>query len=199
MVRRALFAATLLLVLSTSSVLAATFTVRIKSTGYGPASMTVAMGSKVVWKNKTGKKRVVAADTGFISTWFLPNTTVPAYGTSVAVTFPQAGSFGYHDTLKGFRGTISVPMKVDVAVITKGNRVNMTFGTVKAKTATYHYTQARLNGGAWITIATTANTSWPWQPTAAGTWEVHTRLYQALGGGTSGWSPSLTVTVLPLS
>ena len=196
MVRRSFLAAAFLVILSASTVLAATKTVAVSGTAYTPASVTVPMGGTVAWKNKTARKRVVAADTGFVASWFLPSTTVPANGTSVARTFPEAGSFGYHDTVKGFRGTVVVPMTVDLAVVTVNTKVTLRLGSVNCNAPVYHYVQARKNGGAWGMIATTGGTTWGWTVPSAGTWQIETKLHHALGAGDSGWSPIVTVTAL---
>ena len=56
------------LVLSAANVLAATKTVSILASSYSPASVTVALGGSVQWKNTTGKKHAVTSDATFLWT-----------------------------------------------------------------------------------------------------------------------------------
>ena len=198
MVRRAFFAGTLLLVLSTSSVLAATSIVKIKGTGYVPLSTTVAMGGSVQWKNRTGKSRTVAADTSYVTSWFLPNTTVAPYSLSVVRTFPEAGSFGFHDTTKAtLRGTIVVPMTASVTVLSVNESVTLTLGTAPTNSTglpVAHYVQASKDGGAWTLIAQTNANTFGWKVTSAGTYQVRTYLHHLLSGANTGVSPTVTIT-----
>ena len=114
--------------------------------------------------------------------------------------FPEAGTFTkYHDSLSAaLRGTVAVPMTADMAVISLGSVVTFTLGTVPASNLgpIWHDVQGRVNGGAWTTAATTGANTFGYTPKSAGTWEFQTRLHQALGSGSSGWSPTLTVTVI---
>ena len=199
MIRRASLAALLVLMLSAATVWAATKTVSISSTHYTPATVTVAMGGSVKWKNTTGKKHNVTADAFFLGSWFWPSTTIKAHTTSTALTFPEAGTFTYHDSQSAaLRGTVSVPMTADVAVLSLGSSFTLTLGTVPASNGgpVWHDVQGRVNGGAWSTVGTTSGNTTGFQPTSAGTWEFQTRLYHALSGATTGWSPTLTITVL---
>jgi plastocyanin len=202
MIRRAIFAAAVLAALSTSSVLAATKTVSISATTYTPTTMKVAMGNKVQWKNTTGKSRKLTADAFFLASWFWPVTTVAAHTTSVALTFPEAGTFTYHDSLSAtLRGTIVVPMKVDQLVVSVGQVVSLTLGTVPTYSGgpVSHIVQARVDGGAWKVIATTTANGVGFSPTSAGTWEFQTRLRQALSNAYTGWTPSVVVTAISSS
>ncbi len=199
MICRAALAAVVLLTLSTASVMAATKTVSIYSTHYSSASVKVAMGGKVRWKNTTGKKHNVTSDAFFLGSWFWPSTTIKPHTTSSALTFPEAGTFTYHDALSGaLRGTVVVPMKVDVAVVSVGGNVTLTLGTVPASNGgpIWHEVQARLNGGAWTTFATTGANTTGYAPKATGTWDFQTRLHHALSGANTGWSPIVSVTVI---
>jgi len=198
MVRRAALASFLVLLLSAANVLAATKTVSIYSSYYSPVSVKVAMGGSVKWANTTGKKHSVASDTSFLATWFFPTRTVSPHTTSSPVTFPEAGTFAYHDTLhSALHGTVVVPMTVDATVISLGESVTLTLGTVPASQGgpVWHDVQGRVNGGSWTTIASTSGNMFVWKPTTSGTWEVQTRLHHALSGANTGFSPIVTVTV----
>jgi hypothetical protein len=160
------------------------------------------MGNKVHWKNTTGKSRKLTADAFFLASWFWPVTTVAAHSTSAALTFPEAGSFSYHDSLNAsLHGTIVVPMKVDQLVVGVGQVVSLTLGTQPTYSGgpVSHIVQARVNGGAWKVISTTTANSVGFSPTSAGTWEFQTRLRQALNNVYSGWTPSVVVTAVSSS
>ena len=114
------------------------------------------------------------------------------------MTFPEAGTFAYHDSLhSGLHGTVVVPMTVDATVISLNSTVTLTLGTVPASQGgpVWHDVQGRVNGGSWTTIASTSGNMFVWKPTTSGTWEVQTRLHHALSGANTGFSPIVTVTV----
>jgi plastocyanin len=199
MIRRAGLAAVILLLLATASVSAAAKTVSIYSSYYSPAAVKVAMGGTVRWTNTTGATHNVTSDAFFLGSWFMPSTTVKPHTTSVALTFPEAGTFSYHDsTSAALRGTVKVPMTADASVVSVGSVVTVTMGTVPASAGgpVYHIAQARLNGGAWQNFATTSANTTGFHPTAVGKWELRTCLHHALGGTNSGWSPLLTITAV---
>jgi plastocyanin len=198
MFRKAGFAAFVALLISAGSVLASAQKVTISGTAFTPASRTVQMGGKVKWINSTGKKHSIASDAFFLASWFMPTTTVAPHTTSVALTFPEAGTFLYHDSLVANRhGSIVVPMMLDAVDITLGGGVTMTLGTVPASNGgpDYHEVQARLNGGAWSLISTTGANTAGFKPSSVGTYEIQTRLHHALSGANTGWSPIVTLTV----
>jgi plastocyanin len=198
MLRRAAFTSFVVLLLSAGSVLASAKTVSIYATSYSPATLTVAMGHTVQWKNTTGKKHNVTADSFFLASWFWPSFTVPAHTTSKTITFTQAGSFAYHDSLHAaLHGTVQVPMKADAVSVSLGESVTLTLGTVPASNGgpVWHEVQARVNGGAWSTVATTGENTTGFDPSSAGTWQLQTRIHHALSGANTGFSPILTITV----
>lgn len=187
-----------MMVLSTANVMAATTVVKIKGTGYAPVTTTVAMGGSVQWKNRTGKSRTLVADTSYVASWFLPNTTVAPYSLSVVRTFPEAGSFGYHDTTKAtLHGTVVVPMTASATVVSVNETITLTLGTVATNSTglpVSHYVQASKDGGAWTTIAQTYANTFGWKVTSVGTYQVRTYLHHGLSGANSGASPIVTVT-----
>jgi len=202
MIRRSALASLLVLLLSAANALAAPTTVSILKSSYSPPSVTVPMGGSVQWKNTTGTKHNVTADSSFLATMFWPSKTIKAHKTSPAVTFPDAGTFTYHDSLHvGFKGIVVVPMSSDAVDISLNSTVTLYLGTVPTGTGgqpVAHYVQASVNGGAtWTTIASTQTNSFSWTPKPAGTWLVETRLRAMLSGATSGWSPTITITVEP--
>ena len=190
MIRRAVFVSFFVLALSAANVLAATKTVTISGSAFSPASVTVAMGDSVQWKNATAKKQTVVSDSPFL--W--GTLTIKAHKTKT-LAFQQAGTFSYHDSLKaGLKGMVVVPMTADAVVVTVGNYVTLTLGTVNPSGPVWHDVQQRFNGGAWSQIATSEGTTTDILLSTAGTYEFETRLHQALSGWTTGWSPVVTVT-----
>lgn len=191
MIRRAVFASFFVLVLSAANVLAATKTVSILASSYSPASVTVALGGSVQWKNTTGKKHTVTSDATFLWT----SIVVKPHKTSQPLAFKEAGTFAYHDSLKaGAHGSVVVPMMADAVDVTIPGEVMLTLGTAQPTGPVWHQVEARLNGGTWSLIATTEGNTTGFQPSTAGTWELQTRLHQGLSGGDSGWSPIVTIT-----
>ena len=191
MIRRVALASFLVLVLSAANVLAAAKTVTISNAAFSPNSIQVAMGGSVQWKNATAKKQTVVSDAPFL--W---GTLTVKPHKSKSLVFQQAGSFVYHDSLKaGLKGTVQVPMTADAVDITLGSQVMLKLGTTPVSGPAWHEVVARVNGGAWISAATTGGTSTGYQPPSAGTWQLETRLHQALSGWNTGWSPILTITV----
>jgi len=198
MIRRAALAAAFLVLISATGVLAAAKTISISATSYSPASVTVAMGGKVKWTNKTGKSHTVVSDASFLATLFFKNVTVKAHTTSAAMVFPDAGTFLFHDSNANLHGSVAVPMTVDQSYISLGNSVTLTLGTAPTTTGGQpdaHYVQASRDGGAWTIIAQTGNNTTGWTPNATGTWSVRTYVSHMLSNATSGYSPILTVTV----
>ena len=66
-------------------------TITISSSGYSPASLTVAMGSTITWTNNDNTAHTVTTDDGSI------NSGDIAAGASYTKTFTAAGTFNYHD------------------------------------------------------------------------------------------------------
>jgi plastocyanin len=195
-IRRAGLGAVILLLLATASVSAASKTVSIYAGYYSPAAVKVAMGGSVQWTNTTGTSHTVVSDVSFIAGWFFPTTIVKPHTTSSALTFPAAGTFLYHDSSNAaLHGKVKVPMTADASVVSLGTYVHLTLGTSATVGTVYHLVYGRLNGGAWQLVDNTLATSTTFHPNAAGTWQLHTCLHQALSGASTGWSPILTVTV----
>ena len=190
MIRRAALAAVILLMLSTASALAATKTVSIYNYYYAPTPVNVAMGGSVKWTNTTGTKHTVTSDAFFL--W--GTLTVNPHSTS-SLAFPEAGTYLYHDSFHStMHGKVKVPMRADATVVSVGSSVTLTLGTAPPSGPVWHEVQARLNGGTWTTVATTSANTTGFHPSAAGTWQLQTRLHHALSGANTGWSPILTIT-----
>jgi len=196
MLRTSALIATFLMVLSAGSASAATTkTASIYGTYYSPATEKVAMGGGVRWTNTTGSSHTVSSDAAMLSTWFFPNTTVAAHGTSAALVFTESGTFLYHDTNNAsLHGKVKVPMKTDISVVALPGTTTITLGTVAMKAPMVHIVLARLNGGAWTTVYSQSGTSFTFKPSAAGKWELQTYIHHALSGWNTAKSPILTIT-----
>ena len=95
---------------SPSSSPSAQNTVTLTANGYSPATLTISAGQTVTWKNSSGEMATVNSDPHPTHTNYPPlNLGQFADGSSLSLTFPTAGTFGYHDHLNpSLRGTIIV-------------------------------------------------------------------------------------------
>jgi plastocyanin len=108
---------------------AATKTVRIKSTGFSPQTVTIDVGDSVKWVNDDTVNRQVVADNGFFASPILRP------GKSYTKTFTAAGTYRYRDTFKSSqRGT----------VVVKGAPPSVSIGL--AQPIVVYGTQMRLSG-----------------------------------------------------
>jgi plastocyanin len=75
----------------------------IANIAFGPASITVPVGTTITWQNNDGIAHTSTSDTGV---W---DTGAIAPGTSKATTFNTAGTFPYHCTVHSMMtGTVIV-------------------------------------------------------------------------------------------
>jgi plastocyanin len=109
-------ASTALVLFVAPAALAATRQVDIRSTGFSPATVTIATGDDVRWTNRDTVNHQVVSDTGaFASPILRPNQ-------SFRFTFRASGTYRYRDALKpAERGTVRVtgpPPSVSLAAST---------------------------------------------------------------------------------
>lgn len=104
MIRRLLIGVTTVFVLGASSpAAAATKTVQITRTGFVPATVQIATGDSVTWRNADTTKHQVVADNGAFASPIL------GPGKTFTFTFRAAGTYRYRDVFKTrFRGTVRV-------------------------------------------------------------------------------------------
>ena len=77
--------------------------VEITEEGFNPATLTVSVGEKVTWFNKSNRRRWVSSQTK------VPDTQVIAIGARAGYTFKEAGTYDYYDYYnKELKGTIIV-------------------------------------------------------------------------------------------
>jgi plastocyanin len=192
MFKRASLVALLLMVLSTSSVLAATKTVTVTNKAFKPGTVTITVGDTVTFKNTSLKSHQPTPTNNY--SW--SGVTVGA-GQSVVVTPTQSGSYPYFCALHPLRhkGTVAVKMGVSPAAGTTATMFHFVLGTVTAPGVLVHQLYARVNGGAWQLIGTTAAPTFDHLLTTVGTWDLEVRMKYVLGGATSDYSPISTVVV----
>jgi plastocyanin len=126
----------------------ATVTVRILSTKFTPASVTITAGDAVTWRNADTKNHQVVANGGQFA------SSILAPGKTYTHAFPSAGKFGYHDALHPtLRGTVTVkgaPAVVTLAasapVVKFGTQVTLS-GTVSTKKSGETVTLVQLPAG----------------------------------------------------
>ena len=76
--------------------------------GFGPASITIKVGTTVIWTNNTGAPHTVTSDDGTTFDSGI-NTPIAANGGTFSFTFTKAGSFTYHCQIHPFmKATIIV-------------------------------------------------------------------------------------------
>ena len=192
MFKRASLVALLLMVLSTSSALAATKTVTVTNKAFKPGIVTITVGDSVTFTNMTLKSHSPTPTNNY--SW---NGVTVAAGKSVVVTPTQSGSYPYFCALHPLRhkGTVSVKIGVSPAAGTTATMFHFVLGTVTAPGVLVHQLYARVNGGAWQLIGTTSAPTFDHLLTTVGTWELEARMKYVLGGATSGYSPISTVVV----
>ena len=192
MFKRASLVALLLMVLSTSSVLAATKTVTVTNRAFKPRTVIITVGDSVTFKNGTLKSHSPTPTNNY--SW--SGVTVTA-GHSVVVTPTQSGSYPYFCALHPLKhkGTVAVKMGVSPAAGTTATMFHIVLGTVTAPGVLVHQLYGRVNGGAWVLLGTTAAPTFDRLLTTVGTWELESRMKYVLGGATSDYSPISTVVV----
>lgn len=73
-------------------------TVILSSSGFSPVTATIKAGEKIIWKNQSGEVGNVSSDPHPIHTNYLPlNLGSLNNGDTLELTFPKAGTYGYHN------------------------------------------------------------------------------------------------------
>ena len=75
---------------NTTSTAAADTAITIQGFAFGPATITIPVGTKVTWTNNDPATHTVTSDTGAFDSKNMAN------GASFSFTFTQAGSYAYH-------------------------------------------------------------------------------------------------------
>lgn len=84
--------------------------VTLTQDGFSPATLTVKVGQTVTWTNSSGSTATVNSDPHPTHTAYPPlNLGSFANGASLSLSFPKAGTYGYHNHFNpGEKGTIVV-------------------------------------------------------------------------------------------
>ena len=192
-IRKVLFAALGFAVLALgSTALAGSAGVKITSTGFDPATVSIQSGDSVNWTNSDNVRHEVKV-VGSSCTLSLE----PAQSGSCA--FPSAGTFAYTDPGSGFSGTVSVAPNSRSVSLTPSRTLNIfgdavtLSGTVSSKTAGEKVTVFSRPAGLPETQAIVTTT-------AGGNWSLQVQprvktAYQAQYDTAS--SPQVTVSIRP--
>ena len=193
MFRRTAFIAALLVVLTASSVSAATTTINITTFAY-PASTSIGMGDTVTWANQMVAVHHTSTNNSPLSLW---NKDMNGNGTSGSQVFSAAGTFAYHCNFHptAMHGNIVVRMKASPASGTKSTTFSIKWATAKAPAGFKYQVQRKAPGGSYVAFKTTTARSVAWMPNKTGTWSFRSRLKRLSNGATSGYSPALLVGV----
>lgn len=72
--------------------------VTLTKDGFSPATLTIKVGVKVTWVNKSGSDATVSSDPHPVHTKYPPlNLGKFSDGSTLSLSFPKAGSYGYHN------------------------------------------------------------------------------------------------------
>jgi plastocyanin len=191
MIRRAALAGALLLMLSTSSVAAATKTVEAVDFAFQAKAIKVALGDSVRWHNGTSTDHTSTASQ--FSMW---NVNLPGPSTSSAVTFQRAGTFAYRCVIHPtqMKGSIGVRMRATPKSGTTSTSFSIQIG-LNSATGFTEVIQMRKGSAAFALWRTTALNTQTFRATSPGTYQFRARLKRTSDGTFSGWSPVLTVNV----
>jgi plastocyanin len=194
MLRRAAVASVLLLLLSTASAAASTTHIAVTQIHYPPGTST-GLGDTVSWDNTSGVGHTVTSDAPFSQfNLMLPN------GQSATRAFRQAGSFPYYCQIHGatlMHGNIHVPMNSVPNGGTTATTFSIHVATVPAPNGIAYVIQRKSPNGSFALWKTTTTTATSFKTSHAGTWSFRTRVKRTSNGTHSGWSPVLTINVMP--
>jgi plastocyanin len=169
-----------------------TWSVGMFGYSFTPATLTIARGDKVKWRNELQMSHDVTSN---LSGYFKSPGGEGGLGfkDEYSKTFKQAGTFGYlcrlHE-VEGMDGTIVVPIKV--------TRDGNTF-TIRAASASMSGTKWRNRiqvkkpgSSTWQTIDVTTARSVNWGSSQHGTFRFRSAVKNSQTGATSGYSPTVT-------
>ena len=192
MIRRAALCALFVLLLSTTTVSAATKTINVQYPNYTPSGPKVARGTAITWHNLDGFGHTATSDVPGL--WTSVNT--PGNATTAPLTFNQAGSFLYHCVFhSNMHGKIKVSMSATPATGTRATTFTLTLGNTAVPSGFKHDVAVSRNGGAFTNLPSTTATTTTFKATATGTYRFHTRLHPTNGASPAAWSPTVSITV----
>ena len=191
MIRRAVLAGALLMLLSASSVSAATRQVEVFNFGYNSGSLNVALGDSVRWHN--GATTTHTSTANQFGLWSL---NLPAGTTSRAILFQRGGSFAYRCTIhSSMRGKVNVRLRATPTSGSPSTNFVIRVALANAPSGYIEDIQMRKSGGTfanWRSI-TTQTTSF--RATSPGTYQFRSRFRRISDGMATAYSPVLSVRV----
>lgn len=195
MIQRAALAAATLLIVSTASVSAAQTTVHVVNYTYTPNAPKIALSGSILWRNDSDMSHTVTANVPAV--W--PGSFGPlSPGKSASMAFFHVGAYPYYCIFHTQqKGSVKVKMSVSPASGTTSTNFTIRVATQNAASGFTHDVQRRKKGGTFSTWLSTTSQLVVFNPTPSqkGTWEFRARYRKTSTGETTGWSPTITVTV----
>ena len=143
MIRRVAIGVTMLFLLSTASVSAATKTIQVFNSAYSPTPVKVKLGTNVNWHNAESS----LTHTSTSDLFGLWSEGMSAGTTSDTVAFKQSGSFAYHCTIHSFmHGKVNVRMRATPTTGTLTTTYVIRFATINAPAGFTYDVQKRKHG-----------------------------------------------------
>ncbi|MFL6158205.1 MAG: hypothetical protein ACJ72D_19100 [Marmoricola sp.] len=170
----------------TGPVIAANASVSVDNFAFTSANVAVGQGQKVTWTFHS--EHTTTSRQGF---W---NSGMKSSGTYV-VTFPDAGTFAYLCTMHpSMTGSIKVPLTA-TGTAKKGWTLRWSSRTSTPASRRYDVQYHRVGVAAWTSFRTgSAARTGLFNPSRSAKYVVRARTTN-VGHGSSGWTPSLTVTI----
>ncbi|HUP83829.1 MAG TPA: plastocyanin/azurin family copper-binding protein [Candidatus Limnocylindria bacterium] len=197
MIRRALIAALVALVLSTSGVAAATTVIDAHDFTFTPNAPKLAVGDTAQWHNSSFNVHDMTPNAP--SVWPASGGTMQA-GKSMAMAMTHAGSYPYRCVIhsgQNMEGTVKVKMSSSPTSGTTSTNFNIRVATVNAGPSRTQDVQRRKHNGTWKAWLSTTSQLVIFNPASSetGTWEFRSRYHNTSNGEMTGWSPTLTIVV----
>lgn len=173
-------------------------TVSVTNSGYSPNAVTVGYGARVTWQFREGTHSVTDA-----SRLGLFNSGPQEVGSTFPFQFINSGTFSYHSTVgASFTGTVIVPMTATPATGTRTTYFTVRWGSAFTPDGYNEQVQMKEPGArGWISFvygtpardATFRAVDWG---NKTGRYQLRAKLFKGnTPGVSSGWSPSVAVTV----
>jgi plastocyanin len=197
MIHRALVAALVALVLSTSSVAASTRLIEATNYTFTPSAPKLALGDTAQWHNASSIVHDVTPNAP--SVWPGSGGIMQA-GKSMAMAMSHAGSYPYRCVIhsgQNMKGTVKVKMSSSPSSGTTSTNFTLRVATQNAGPNRTQDVQRRKKGGTWKAWLSTTSQLVIFNPapSEAGIWEFRSRYRNTSNGEMTGWSPTLTITV----
>jgi plastocyanin len=191
-IRRAALAALFVLLLSTTTVSAATKTISVDYPNFSPAGPKIARGTTITWHNLNSFAHTATSNVPGLWT----SVNISANGTTAPLTFNQAGSFLYHCSIHtNMHGKIKVSMTASPSTGTRATQFTLTLGNAAVPAGFTHDVAYSRNGGTFVALPSTTAMTTTFKASLTGTYRFHTRLHPTNGASPAAYSPTVSVTV----